>query len=56
MCGMGTDELKGLERLQSEPVNATGSREQATNERLRKAVSALTLDKLVLTEAARAID
>ena len=39
--GMGTDQLKELERLQKE------------NERLRKAVSDLTLDKLILAEAAR---
>lgn len=39
--GMGTDQLKELKRLQKE------------NERLRKAVSDLTLDKLILTEAAR---
>ena len=40
-CGMGTDQLKELKRLQKE------------NERLRKAVSDLTLDKLILKEAAR---
>jgi len=39
--GMGTDQLRELKRLQKE------------NERLRKAVSDLTLDKLILTEAAR---
>lgn len=39
--GMGTEQLKELRRLQKE------------NERLRKAVSDLTLDKLILTEAAR---
>lgn len=39
--GMGADQLKELKRLQKE------------NERLRKAVSDLTLDKLILTEAAR---
>ena len=39
--GMGTDQLKELKRLQKE------------NERLRKAVSDLTLDKLILTEAAK---
>jgi len=39
--GMGTDQLKELRRLQKE------------NERLRKAVSELTLDKLILAEAAR---
>ncbi len=40
-AGMGTDQLKELKRLQKE------------NERLRKAVSDLTLDKLILSEAAR---
>jgi cell shape-determining protein MreC len=40
-CGLGTDQLKELKRLQKE------------NERLRKAVSELTLDKLILKEAAR---
>ena len=39
--GMGTDQLKELKRIQKE------------NERLRKAVSDLTLDKMILTEAAR---
>ena len=39
--GMGTDHLKELKRLQNE------------NERLRKAVSDLTLDKLILAEAAK---
>tara|TARA_B000000441_G_C21736069_1_gene349963 strand:+ start:560 stop:838 length:279 start_codon:yes stop_codon:yes gene_type:complete len=39
--GMGTDQLKELKRLQKE------------NERLRQAVSDLTLDKLILTEAAK---
>ena len=39
--GMGTDQLKELKRLQKE------------NERLRKAVSDLTLDKLILSEAAK---
>ena len=39
--GMGTDQLKELKRLQKE------------NERLRKAVSDLTLDKMVLSEAAK---
>ena len=38
--GMGTDQLKELKRLQKE------------NERLRRAVSDLTLDKLILSEAA----
>ena len=39
--GMGTGQLKELKRLQKE------------NERLRRAVSDLTLDKLILAEAAR---
>ena len=39
--GMGVDQLKELKRLQKE------------NERLRRAVSNLTLDKLILKEAAR---
>ena len=39
--GMGTARLKELKRLQKE------------NERLRRAVSDLTLDKLILAEAAR---
>lgn len=39
--GMKTDQLKRLKELEKE------------NERLRKAVSDLTLDKLILTEAAR---
>jgi Transposase. len=39
--GMGADQLKELKALQKE------------NERLRKAVSDLTLDKLILQEAAR---
>ena len=39
--GMGVDQLKELKRLQKE------------NGRLRRAVSDLTLDKLILKEAAR---
>ena len=39
--GMGVDQLKELKRLQKE------------NDRLRRAVSDLTLDKLILTEAAK---
>ena len=39
--GMGVDQLKELKRLQKE------------NDRLRKAVSDLILDKLILKEAAR---
>lgn len=38
--GVGADQLKEVKRLQKE------------NERLRRAVSALTMDKLVLSEAA----
>jgi len=41
--GMETDQLKELKRLQKE------------NERLRKAVSDLTLDKLILTQTAKGI-
>jgi len=39
----GTEQLKELKRLQKE------------NERLRRAVSDLTLDKLILSEASRGI-
>ena len=39
--GIGTDQLKELKRLQKE------------NERLRKAVSDLTLDKFIWAEAAK---
>ena len=39
--GMGVDQLKELKRLQKE------------SERLRRAVSDLTLDKLILTEATK---
>ena len=39
--GMGLDQLKELKRLQKE------------NEQLRRAVSDLTIDKLILKEAAR---
>ena len=39
--GMGVDQLKELKRLQKE------------NEQLRRAVSDLTLDKLIVNEAAR---
>ena len=39
--GMGTDQVKELKRLQKE------------NEHLRRAVSDLTLEKLILTEASR---
>ena len=39
--GMGRDQVKEFKRLQKE------------NERLRRAISDLTLDKLILSEAAR---
>ena len=39
--GMGRDQLKRLKELEKE------------NQRLRRAVSDLTLDKLILTEAAK---
>ena len=39
--GMGSDQVKELKRLQKE------------NDRLRRAVSDLTLEKLILSEAAR---
>ena len=41
MGGMGTDQLKELKKLRQE------------NEQLRKAVADLTIDKQILTEAAR---
>ena len=41
--GMGTEQLKELKRLQKE------------NEHLRRAVSDLTLDKLILKEAASGV-
>ena len=41
--GMGVDQLKELKRFQKE------------NERLRRAVSDLTRDKLILTEAAKGV-
>lgn len=41
--GKGTDQLRELKRLQKE------------NERLRRTVSDLTLDKLILTEAAKGV-
>ena len=40
-CGMSRDQLKRLKELEKE------------NQRLRRAVSDLTLDKLILAEAAR---
>ena len=42
-CGMRTDQLKELKRSRRE------------NDRLRRAVSDLTLDKLILSEAARGV-
>ncbi len=51
--GMGTDQPKGPKRLQSEAANAIRLREMPNNERLRKAVSDLILDKLILKESAR---
>lgn len=39
--GMGSDQLRELERLQKE------------NDRLRRVISDLTLDKLILSEAPR---
>ena len=42
--GMGVDQLKELKKLQKE------------NEQLRRAISDLTLDKLILKEAARGND
>ncbi len=41
--GMGVEQLKELKRLQKE------------NEQLRRALSDLTLDKLILTEAAKGV-
>lgn len=42
--GMGREQLKRLKELESEASNATGSRETPNNQRLRRAVSDLTLD------------
>jgi putative transposase len=50
--GLKTDQVKRLKELESEASNATGSREMPNNERLGKAVSDLTLEKLILREAA----
>ena len=50
--GLKTDQAKRLKELGSEASNATGSREMPNNERLRKAVSDLTLEKLILRKAA----
>jgi putative transposase len=46
--GLKTDQVKRLKELESEASNATGSREMPNNERLGKAVSDLTLEKLIL--------
>ena len=46
--GLKTDQVKRLKELESEASNATGSREMPNNVRLRKAVSDLTLGKLIL--------
>ena len=54
--GMGTDQLKDLKRLQNwSRLNkrSGGSFVRRNNERLRRAVSDLTLDKLILAEAAK---
>lgn len=54
--GMGTDQLKELKRLQNwsrSSKRSGGSFVRRNNERLRKAVSDLTLDKLILAEAAK---
>ena len=46
--GLKTDQVKRLKELESEASSATGSSEMPSNERLRKAVSDLTLEKLIL--------
>lgn len=54
--GMGVDQLKELKRLQNwsrSSKRSGGSFVRRNNERLRRAVSDLTLDKLILTEAAK---
>ena len=54
--GMGTDQLKELKRLQNwsrSSKRSGGSFVRRNNERLRKAISDLTLDKLILAEAAK---
>ncbi len=54
--GMGTDQLKELKRLQNWSrlsKRSGGSFVRRNNERLRRAVSNLTLDKLILAEAAK---
>ncbi len=50
--GLKADQVKRLKELESEASNATGSSEMPNNERLRKAVSDLMLEKLILREAA----
>ncbi len=53
---MGVDKLKELKRLQNWSrlsKRSGGSFVRRNNERLRRAVSDLTLDKLILTEAAK---
>lgn len=52
--GMGVDQLKELKRLQKDrAIGAPLVRETRAREQLRRAVSDLTLDKLILKEAAR---
>jgi len=54
--GMGVDQLKELKRLQNwsrSSKRSGGSFVRRNNERLRRAVSDLTLDKLILTEASK---
>ena len=51
-CGLKTDQVKRLKELESEASNAIRPREMPNNEHLRKAVSDLTLEKLILREAA----
>ena len=54
--GMGTDQLKELKRLQNWSRSSKRSGRsfvRQNSERLRKAVSDLTLDKLILAEAAK---
>lgn len=50
---MSRTQLKRLKELESEASSAIGPSEMPNNQRLRRAVSDLTLDKLILTEAAR---
>ena len=53
--GPETDQVKRLKELESEASNAIRPREMPKCGRLRKAVSNLTLEKLVLTEAATGV-